>query len=184
MHLARLLLQHHFFPPSPPDAALLNPAHLASARILELGSGTGILGCALLPLVPSGHITLTDLPELVPLLRKNTKSEKVSVEPLDWTWEILPSFVADLVLCVDCIYNTSLVRPLVRVLATFDAPVMVVIELRDESVVREFLEEWLSWKSISGDRNKAFRVWRLPDGLLDPHFAAWVGWKELDENSN
>ena len=71
-----------------------------------------------------------------------------------------------------------------RVLATCDAPVMVVIELRDESVVREFLEEWLNWRSISDGQNKVFRIWRLPDGLLDPHFAAWVGWKETDEQSS
>jgi hypothetical protein len=178
VHLARLLLQHHFFPPSP-DSALLNPVLLASAHIVELGSGTGILGCALPSLLSTGHITLTDLPELVPLLRKNTKSDKVSVEALDWTWPILPLFAADLVLCVDCIYNTALVPPLVRVLATFDAPILVVIELRDEDVVRAFLEEWLNWESTADGDKKTFRVWRA-DGLLDPHFAAWVGWKEQD----
>lgn len=180
MHLARLLLQQHYFPPSPPQSALLNPTRLANARIIELGSGTGILGCALLPILSNnGRITLTDLPELVPLLRKNAKSDQVSVEPLDWTWPILPRFTADLVLCVDCIYNTALVRPLVRVLATFDAPVLVVIELRDEDVVREFLKEWLEWKPRGGESfdHTGFEVWRVSDGLLDPHFAAWVGWK-------
>ncbi|KAG9089776.1 hypothetical protein FRC06_001397 [Ceratobasidium sp. 370] len=181
VHLARLLLQHHFFPPLPPDSALLNPALLASAHIVELGSGTGILGCALPPLLSTtGRITLTDLPELVPLLRKNAKSDRVSVEALDWTWPILPSFSADLVLCVDCIYNTALVRPLVRVLSTFDAPVLVLIELRDEDVVRAFLGEWLNWEVAStGDDpdKKKIQVWRIADGLLDPHFAAWVGWK-------
>ncbi|KAG8748418.1 hypothetical protein FRC10_005965 [Ceratobasidium sp. 414] len=177
---ARLLLQHYFFPPLPPDSALLNPALLASAHIVELGSGTGILGCALPPLLSTtGRITLTDLPELVPLLRKNAKSDKVSVEALDWTWPILPSFSADLVLCVDCIYNTALVRPLVRVLSAFDAPVFVLIELRDEDVARAFLEEWLNWEATSAgdDLDKKFQVWRVADGLLDPHFAAWVGWK-------
>ncbi|KAG9125807.1 hypothetical protein FRC07_006153 [Ceratobasidium sp. 392] len=173
---ARLLLQHHFFPPLPPDSALLNPTLLASAHIIELGSGTGILGCALPPLLSTGRITLTDLPELVPLLRKNAKSDKVSVEALDWTWPMLPSFSADLVLCVDCIYNTALVRPLVRVLSMFDAPILVLIELRDEDVVRAFLEEWLNWEATSaGDDldKKKFQLWRIADGLLDPHFAAW-----------
>ncbi|KAG8721839.1 hypothetical protein FRC08_009640 [Ceratobasidium sp. 394] len=178
VHLARLLLQHHFFPPLPPQSPLLNPTLLASAHILELGSGTGILGCALPPLLSTGHITLTDIPELVPLLRKNAKSDKVSVEALDWTWPILPAFSADLVLCVDCIYNTALVRPLIRVLSTLDAPVLVLIELRDEDVVRAFLEEWLNWEATSvGPDKKKFQVWRVADGLLDPHFAAWVGWK-------
>jgi hypothetical protein len=181
VHLARLLLQQYYFPPTPPDSALLNPNRLAHARIIELGSGTGILGCALLPLLANGgHLTLTDLPELVPLLRKNAKSDKVSVESLDWTWPIIPKFTADLILCVDCIYNTALVRPLVRVLAAFDAPVLVVIELRDEDVVREFLKEWLDWRPAScggTSEHGGFQVWRLSDGLLNPHFVAWVGWK-------
>ncbi|CAE6426011.1 unnamed protein product [Rhizoctonia solani] len=179
VHLAKLLLQQYYFPPHPPHSTLLNPNHLANANIVELGSGTGVLGCALLPLLSgSGHITLTDLPELTPLLRKNAKSAKVSVEPLDWTWQILPHFTADLVLCVDCIYNTALVRPLVRVLATFDAPILVVIELRDEDVVREFLEEWLAWRPhASSGPSTGFQVWRLADHLLSSRFVAWIGWK-------
>ncbi|KAG8714858.1 hypothetical protein FRC11_006774 [Ceratobasidium sp. 423] len=178
---AKLLLQQHYFPPHPPHSALLNPTHLANSRIVELGSGTGVIGCALLPLLSgSGNITLTDLPELIPLLRKNAKSAKISVEPLDWTWQILPKFTADLVLCIDCIYNTALVRPLVRVLGTFDAPILVVIELRDEDVVRDFLKEWLEWRSHTGNEvsgEEGFQVWRLADHLLSPRFVAWLGWK-------
>ncbi|CAE6454813.1 unnamed protein product [Rhizoctonia solani] len=181
VHLAKLLLQQYYFPPQPPHSAILNPERLANSRILELGSGTGVLGCTLLPLLSgTGHITLTDLPELTPLLRKNTKSARVSVEPLDWTWQILPDFAADLVLCVDCIYNTALVRPLVRVLGTFDAPILVVIELRDEDVVREFLNEWLEWRPHTDNKvseDGGFQVWRLADHLLSPRFAAWLGWK-------
>ncbi|KAH7335274.1 putative methyltransferase-domain-containing protein [Rhizoctonia solani] len=181
VHLAKLLLQQYYFPPQPPHSAILNPERLANSRIVELGSGTGVLGCALLPLLSgAGHITLTDLPELTPLLRKNAKSARVSVEPLDWTWQILPEFAADLVLCVDCIYNTALVRPLVRVLGTLDAPILVVIELRDEDVVREFLNEWLEWRPHTGNKVSeygGFQVWRLADHLLSPRFAAWLGWK-------
>ncbi|CAE6437181.1 unnamed protein product [Rhizoctonia solani] len=181
VHLAKLLLQQYYFPPHPPHSALLNPTHLANSRIVELGSGTGVIGRALLPILSgTGHLTLTDLPELVPLLRKNAKSAKISVEPLDWTWQILPKFTADLVLCVDCIYNTALVRPLVRALGTFDAPILVVIELRDEDVVRDFLREWLEWRPHTGSEvsvNEGFQVWRLADHLLSPRFAAWLGWK-------
>ncbi|CAE6403147.1 unnamed protein product [Rhizoctonia solani] len=181
VHLAKLLLQQYYFPPHPPHSALLSSNHISNAKIVELGSGTGVLGCALRPLLSgNGHITLTDLPELTPLLRKNAKSAKVSVEPLDWTWQIIPQFTADLVLCVDCIYNTALVRPLVRVLGTFDAPILVVIELRDEDVVREFLYEWLAWRPRAygdGESSGGFQVWRLADDLLSPRFVAWVGWK-------
>ncbi|KAJ1306818.1 hypothetical protein OPQ81_007804 [Rhizoctonia solani] len=181
VHLAKLLLQQHYFPPHPPHSALLNPERLPNIRIVELGSGTGVIGCALLPLLSgNGHITLTDLPELIPLLRKNAKSAKISVEALDWTWQILPKFTADLVLCVDCIYNTALVRPLVRVLGTFDAPILVIVELRDEDVLREFLNQWLEWRPHTATKvseNGGFQVWRLADYLLSSRFVAWLGWK-------
>ncbi|QRW17111.1 protein-lysine methyltransferase C42C1,13 [Rhizoctonia solani] len=180
VHLAKLLLQQYYFPPHPPHSALLSSNHISNAKIVELGSGTGVLGCALRPLLSgNGHITLTDLPELTPLLRKNAKSAKVSVEPLDWTWQIIPQFTADLVLCVDCIYNTALVRPLVRALGTFDAPILVVIELRDEDVVREFLYEWLAWRPRAYGDGESWGISSLAtaDDLLSPRFVAWVGWK-------
>merc|ERR1711959_148509 len=42
-----------------------------SQKIIELGAGTGLCGIAAAKLFPSSHVTLTDLPELLPQLDHN-----------------------------------------------------------------------------------------------------------------
>lgn len=104
----------------------------------------------------------------------------------------------NLILAVDTLYNTALVPPFVAVLDEFASPslsesggaptlVIVVCELRDEDVLRCFLEEWLA---LAG-----WEIWRLgsvasgfddADGVreeeaaghyMDGPFVAWAGWK-------
>ncbi|KDQ50695.1 hypothetical protein JAAARDRAFT_41777 [Jaapia argillacea MUCL 33604] len=68
LEFAQFILQQHHFPPvhQPP---LLESSRLAKSQILELGAGTGLLSIAFAPLVQS--YTVTDIAELVPLIRKN-----------------------------------------------------------------------------------------------------------------
>lgn len=104
----------------------------------------------------------------------------------------------DLILAVDTLYNTVLVPSFVAVLDEFASPsvsgeaptlVIVVCELRDEDVLRCFLEEWLA---LTG-----WEIWRLgsvasgfddaggEEGegegarvhYMDGPFVAWAGWK-------
>ncbi|KAG8215033.1 hypothetical protein J3R82DRAFT_8441 [Butyriboletus roseoflavus] len=83
----------------------------------------------------------------------------------------------DVVFAVDCIYNPSLLPALLDVIDTVSTAgrtwVFVVAELRQEDVLREFLDLWL--KTASG-RWEIARV----EGLLDMHFVAWAGWKRPD----
>ncbi|KDQ19016.1 hypothetical protein BOTBODRAFT_28495 [Botryobasidium botryosum FD-172 SS1] len=192
VHLARLLLTQHHFPPPPPQTPLLAPTRLSTSHILELGAGTGLLGVLLSPLV--ARYTITDIAPITPLIKKNLSlnglhtSSTVSVEELDWVQihttppasraRLFPSLSGraseppvDLVLCVDCLYNPALVGPLVSTIAHVAgaALVLVVSELRDEDVLRAFLERWVG---VEG-----WEVWRVGGNLLDPHFVAWVGWK-------
>jgi predicted nicotinamide N-methyase len=53
----------------PTDDAVFNAERLKNVAVLELGSGTGVLGVLLAPYV--GSYVLTDVPELVPLMEKN-----------------------------------------------------------------------------------------------------------------
>lgn len=201
-------------------------------------SGTGLLSIVLAPLV--AHYTATDLPVLLPLIRKNmeynltpSQRSKVSIDDIDWTQlhntpahirhkmfpfcamshcsppeQILPErsttrgqitlvqpftsgkqWPIDLILAVDCIYNPSLIAPLLDTinfltsLNSHAAPrpeadnttnvrppafpiVLIVLELRAADVTREFLHAWLELPGI-------WEIWCIP--LLGARFAMWVG---------
>lgn len=178
-------------------------AKLREAHILELGcvlphpysppclthplyfvnrAGTGLLALALGPLVR--RYTATDIPALLPLLRKNvvslppTATNTVTVTALDWTLPALRQIDVcvdppDVLLVVDCIYHPTLVRPLLATMTALAAPrhtlALVVAELRAEDVLREFLESWIEL---------GWRVWSVGEGLLGLRWGMWVAWRE------
>ncbi len=159
------------------------------------------------------HYTVTDIPELIPLIRKNvghnfsynvlsvsppraagkhssspppSTSTNVTATALDWVQlrnapaslraKLAPDEPADLVLIVDCIYHPSLLPALLSTIDYLTVPgrtaVLVVVELRAEDVIREFLQGWLD---KTGDG--VWEIWSL-GGLVDGPYAVWVGWKE------
>ncbi|RDX48101.1 hypothetical protein OH76DRAFT_1557423 [Lentinus brumalis] len=191
--------------------ALLDRESLSEAHVVELGAGTGLLSIVLSPFVR--HYTVTDIPELIPLIRKNvghnlasnvpsvsppraagkhpsspppSMSTNVTAAALDWVQlqnapaslraKLAPDEPADLVLVVDCIYHPSLLPALLSTIDCLTVPgrtaVLVVVELRAEDVIREFLQGWLD---KTGDG--VWEIWSL-GGLLDGPYAVWVGWKE------
>jgi len=133
---------------------------------------------------------VTDIAALLPLIRKNLSlnfdgwpsNSNIAIEELDW--EALHSSTPalrtanftyspiDLLLAVDCIYHPSLLPSLVETIDFLATPqktaVLVVVELRAEDVVREFLERWIGTES--------WEVWRV-GGLLGMPYVAWIGWK-------
>ena len=170
---------------------------LKSSHVLELGAGTGLLSVILGPLV--ARYTATDIAPILPLIRKNlalnfdgwpapsslpsSPSEvpksgaNVHVEELDWLAPLprasrIVSPPVDLVLAIDCIYNPSLLPALVSTLdrvSNADTVALVVMELRQEDVVREFLALW-----IATERWEIRRV----NELLGGRYVVWVGQKE------
>jgi hypothetical protein len=116
------------------------------------------MSIVLAPLVK--RYTVTDIAPLLPLIRKNISlslpppcDSNVVVEELNWEHvhtATLPSRARlfdfskspiDLVLCVDCIYNSALVPPLVSTLnhltETERTYVLVCCELREADVLRD-----------------------------------------------
>ncbi|KAF9514481.1 hypothetical protein BS47DRAFT_1381978 [Hydnum rufescens UP504] len=79
VELARTLLKDQYFP-STSGAPLLDPDMLRQVHVLELGSGTGLLGILLSPFV--SHYTLSDLPYLLPLIQKNIARNSGAVLPV------------------------------------------------------------------------------------------------------
>lgn len=123
------------------------PALPERSNILELGSGTGLVGLAAAAAYRA-HVILTDLPVIVPNLERNARENtaslhdhgaKVTVAILDWTEPAV--FTAEahsfpLVLAADPIYSSDHPRLLVQAidehLALSDiARVVVEMPLRD-----------------------------------------------------
>ncbi|KAL1408709.1 Ribosomal protein lysine methyltransferase [Vanrija albida] len=188
LHLAKHVLAQHHFPPAAPSHALLDGAALSSARVLELGAGTGVLASLLAPLCAS--YTATDRRENLKLVRRNVEANggAARVDELDWVdvararaKEGYASPLAgetDLVIAVDCIYNESLVAPLVDTLAVLcarGAVAWVVVELRSSDVLTHFLDTWLNDRA-------GWTIVRLGDGAMgswdgaSPRWVGWVGW--------
>lgn len=165
-------------------------------------AGTGLLGIVFSSLVRQYTVTdIQDLvPLIIKNLALNnvvdraasvrSKSEStrgnVRAEALDWVSLHNCSLTArhsaysyppiDLLLVVDCIYHPSLLPALVDTINHLATPertaVLVVVELRAEDVVREFLELWLT---ASGD--DAWEIWHVHEAMEGP-YAVWVGWKK------
>lgn len=150
-------------------------------------SGTGLLSILFSPLV--GRYTVTDIPQLIPLIKKNistnvpsTSASNIVVQDLDWIalQSAPPALRAkafsfddiDILLVADCVYHPNLVGPLVDTIHHLTTPgkttVVVVVELRAEDVVRQFLETWLQSDS-------KLQVWSVGEQRLDSTYALWMG---------
>ncbi len=145
----RLPSLRHFLP------SILRPSSTDSPRILELGSGTGLLGIAAAALFPDASVHLTDLEAIVSNLQANVKANEVlfpkgkspSVGALDWS---APSTASpdrrfDLILASDPLYSplhpTWLVNTIIKYLNGYTTSrVMIELPLREAYVpeVEEF----------------------------------------------
>ena len=98
------------------------PEHL---KVLELGSGCGIVGIGLAQLYPNCDVLLTDLPEAMEILAFNiaqarpASGSKLSQTTLNWD-DDLPMSVAEgqyhLIMVSDCTYNSDSITALVGTL--------------------------------------------------------------------
>ncbi|KAJ3554206.1 hypothetical protein NM688_g3227 [Phlebia brevispora] len=158
------------------------------------------------------NLTLNDIPHSTKRTPSNSdenvKHGTVTVDVLDWLTvhgaslaerrRLCTSYApVDLLLVVDCIYHPSLLPALVGTIDALTIPgrttVVVVVELRAEDVVREFLELWLHVgeddANVDNDRREnagedqcgkaRWEIWHAnTDGLMDGPYAVWVGWKK------
>jgi hypothetical protein len=180
----------------------------SSSSILELGCGvSGLVGLALSPLV--SRYVLTDQTYVARLVEKNVEENIVPQQrsssqkrkaksgnpvnlrftPLDWELDEVtrsltgspnvPSF--DAVIACDCIYNETLIRPLVQTCAdacglrqqneeqseeaATPAICIVAQQLRDPEIFEGWIKEF----------SKQFRVWRVPEVALSKELRANTG---------
>ena len=162
-------------------------------RIIDIGSGTGVIGiaCALLTTGISGtHVTLTDRAPLLDLLQDNAfklnsiSPSRLCVKELDWG-NPLPKVpgtpeVFDLILLSDVVtkaYRDSfpgLIQTL-KDLATPSTRIILAYELRDASD-----KDFFDLLTSSG-----FSLKKVADDKLDPDYSAEdIGIFEITKNND
>eukprot|EP00268_Persea_americana_P015192 TRINITY_DN16911_c0_g1_i1.p1 TRINITY_DN16911_c0_g1~~TRINITY_DN16911_c0_g1_i1.p1 ORF type:complete len:216 (-),score=7.56 TRINITY_DN16911_c0_g1_i1:553-1200(-) len=144
-------------------------------RAIEIGAGTGLPGLVAASL--GARTTLTDLPHLLPGLRRNVEAnaaalsdEDVRVLPLEWGTEDLSAVGEDrpfdLVLMSDLLYNVSAVPNLCRTLRAVSdrgSEILMAYELREGTTeCFRVLREWgFGWVKIGNEELDP--VWQSED---------------------
>ncbi|KAJ1535359.1 hypothetical protein HK096_002703, partial [Nowakowskiella sp. JEL0078] len=148
-------------------------------RIVELGSGTGLVGIVVAKVLANNKIpsrvVLTDKRGALPLLQKNVDDctsllvdVTVTVEELDWTeisieGRFLDQF--DIILAADCIHWPELFDPLIStMLKLSDSNTEVIISYERREFDKE-VEFFRHWGNYFGFRN-------VPVDSLDEQFKA------------
>jgi len=153
---------------------------IAGARVLALGSGTGVLELTAAAL--GAHVLATDLPEVLPLLQANVDANAVAagarggsiaVAPLAWgaplTACVARAAPWDIVVASDCVFWPELVSPLVSTLVDVSracsptaAPhVFLALESRGRSelALLEALDlAGFEWAMLEGGHSDALRA--------------------------
>ncbi|EOD15269.1 hypothetical protein EMIHUDRAFT_459334 [Emiliania huxleyi CCMP1516] len=141
-------------------------AGLPSKAVVELGAGCGLVGLTAAAL--GAHVTLTDLPENVPLLAANVSANRDAVAPpgkppqtlqarsLDWTAPLPTDLAAsaDLIVGTDLLYHGCPVEDLASTLASLarpDAEAWLAVG-RNRGGLDAFLAASLGWSSRLADR--------------------------------
>lgn len=131
------------------DAELLP---LQGKKVVELGSGCGLVGC--IAALLGGQVVLTDLPDRLRLLRKNIEvnlrhgNMRGSAKVMEFTWgdDLDPELTEpppDLVLGSDVIYSEEAVLDLLSALQQLsggETTIFLAGELRNDAVLEYFLE--------------------------------------------
>lgn len=117
-----------------------------SLKILELGSGCGIVGITLSHLLSTSQILLTDLPEASEILTHNLslpplQKPTITHQILDWSIPLplnVSSTQWNLIVVADCTYNPDVVPDLVKTLRAVaewnkEVVVLLAMKVRHES---------------------------------------------------
>ncbi|KAJ2003943.1 Protein-lysine N-methyltransferase efm6 [Coemansia thaxteri] len=124
---------------------------LRGKTVLELGSGTGLVGIAIGRLHPKSHVVVTDKQELVGLLERNialnSASDNTRAEKLDWreTDKAGANVAPDVIVVSDGIWDKDLHQPLADTLARLagkDTTVLLGYESRSFGDEAEFIAKW------------------------------------------
>ncbi|KAL0580787.1 Protein-lysine N-methyltransferase efm6 [Marasmius crinis-equi] len=139
------------------------PAYLQGKNVLELGSGTGLVGLIAAMLNPA-HVWITDQVFLLDMMRqnvsKNNLDSKCTVAELDWGTPI-PTAIArpDVILAADCVYFEPAFPLLVQTLCDLvsdNTEVLLCYKKRRKADKRFFalLKKRFVWAQVEDDPNR------------------------------
>ncbi|CAN4076942.1 unnamed protein product [Withania somnifera] len=125
--------------------------HLQGKKVVELGSGCGLVGC--LAALLGAQVILTDLPDRLRLLKKNVEANlygdirgSATVNELTWGDELdndMRNPLPDYVLGSDVIYSEGAVMDLLATLLDLSGTQTTIIlagELRNDAILEYFLQ--------------------------------------------
>ena len=133
-------------------ASLIKLSQGNGLRILELGSGCGVVGIWMASSFPRTEVIMTDLPEAMSILEMNmvhtrlANGSKLARAELDWH-KAVPKGIAersfDLIIVSDCTYNCDSVPALIKTIAVLlrqcpEALVVIAMKIRHESELAFF----------------------------------------------
>jgi methylase of polypeptide subunit release factors len=94
---------------------LVKSPRAAHLRILELGTGCGMVGITIATMLKGAEVLLTDLPEAQEIVERNidrastARDSSLAFQELDWDVDLLETLTSnyDLILAADCTYNSD-----------------------------------------------------------------------------
>ncbi|CAG0889402.1 unnamed protein product [Darwinula stevensoni] len=151
---------------------------LRGKKVLELGAGTGLVG--LVAAYFGGDVTLTDLPEMFPLLGENVRRNALICEGratskvLIWGWDLGQSKNEiprpDIILVSDCIYYAESVDPLIETLLEFsDSETLILMSYETRM---EFEKHAQLERDFFDKMKKSFHETEIPKDELHPEFTS------------
>ena len=154
-------------PLSPILSALSNGQDHRPLRILELGSGTGLVGIVAAATL-SANVTVTDLPHVIPNLQFNVQMNShiwgphggtVEVAPLRWGEADDVELIGrefDLILASDVVYHDHLYDPLLQTLR-----MLMGLEGADNKKMMFVMAHLRRWKKESAFFRKAKKLFQV-----------------------
>jgi predicted nicotinamide N-methyase len=157
------------------------PTKLSGKTVLELGSGCGLAGLALM--LRGAHVTFTDLEAVVNMLTiRNVQTmhrlfrseesikypiQEPEIRAIDWTVEAKledenPK-TYDIILLTDCVFSMDLIDDLIGTILHHSGPKTTLIcchEIRDEVANDAFVERISQY----------FKIKRIPKNKLHPQY--------------
>lgn len=146
------------------------PSGLVGKTVLELGSGTGIVGIVA-SILGARHVYLTDLPYTLPTLQETIELNsgvakgKVMAVPLDWTAPDDSYEDVDLILASDVVWVHELIDPLVNVLKHLTNrpdPPLVILSHQTRSTASD--------EAFFGSLSDTFNIKQVPTDEHHPEF--------------